>query len=301
MLVKSKGFCVQCLFPGANQEKGKHKEGKCQRDFICPDPAHQTHTVKKHFLICHEHRNSQQNQELLQRYKERFITQRIELPAFSKDIKLTFFAQSFGTNASNDNTTNSSNDEEAILMLQTILVDGNQYGVFYDNGYIQFVSEYDAVTKLGSRARQTVPGPLNLGGVGGTVAVARHGEYEVTLPLFNGKKATFNGLCLDQITHEFPVHPLQGTIEDEINEAHNLTGDKHKLPRLPPSVGGLRTAFMIGAKYKKHFPREIFMMPSGLSIFESQFRNPDGSRGVVCGPHRLIKEIEFLIVVLKML
>ena len=34
------------------------------------------------------------------------------------------------------------------------------------------------------------------------------------------------------------------------------------------------------------------MMPSGLSIFKSQFMNPDGSRGVVCGPHRLIREIE---------
>ena len=29
----SKGFCIQCLFPGADGSKGKHKEGKCQRDF----------------------------------------------------------------------------------------------------------------------------------------------------------------------------------------------------------------------------------------------------------------------------
>ena len=122
--------------------------------------------------------------------------------------------------------------------------------------------------------------------------MARHGEYQVTLPLFNGEEATFTGLCLDQITQKFPVYPLQGTIEADINQAHSTTGDKRTLPKLPRTVGGLRTAFMIGVKYKKFFPKEIFMLPSGLSICESMFLNPDGTRGVVCGPHRIIAEIE---------
>ena len=293
MWLKDKGFCKQCLFPGGNQEKGKHKEGKCQRDFVCPDLAHEAHTVKKHVLICHEHRNSLQNQELLKTYKERFIDQRVELPAFSKEIKVTFLAQSFKTNSPDNNPRDDSScNDDAIFLLQNILVDGEEYSIFYDNGCNQFVSEHDAVLKLGSRARQTMPGPIDLGGVGGTVAVAWHGEYEVSLPLFDGTNIPFTGLCLDQITQKFPVYPLQGAIEDDLNQAHNLTGDKRKLPRLPRTVGGLRTAFMMGVKFKKHFPKEIFMMPSGLSIFESQFRNPDGSRGIICGPHRLIAEIE---------
>lgn len=47
LMVKRKGFCVQCLFPGAAQDKGKHQEGKCQRDFICPHPSHEQYYCKE--------------------------------------------------------------------------------------------------------------------------------------------------------------------------------------------------------------------------------------------------------------
>ena len=288
IMLRDKGFCKQCLYPGAKQDSGKHKEGKCQRDFICPDPSHLAHSVKKHVLVCHDHRNSPQNQDLLKKYKERFIDRRTELPAYSKDIKLTFLAQTYKA----DHNNKSSKNEEAMFMLQNILVDGVEYCIFYDNGCNQFVSEYNGVVRLGARAKMVVPGPLNIGGVGGTVAIARHGEYEVKLPLFNGEEAIFRGLCLDQITQKFPVYPLKGVIEDEINNAYKVKDDMRELPRLPHTVGGLTTAFMMGVKYKKYFPKEIFMMPSGLSIFESQFKNTDGSRGIVCGPHWLIAEVE---------
>ena len=33
--LKSKGFCCQCLFPGADATKEKHATGRCQRDFVC--------------------------------------------------------------------------------------------------------------------------------------------------------------------------------------------------------------------------------------------------------------------------
>ena len=70
----------------------------------------------------------------------------------------------------------------------------------------------------------------------------------------------------------------------DINRAYkkNFKG----LPKLPVSVGG-QTDFMIGIKYLKYFPKEVFKLPSGLTIFESPFANADGSRGVVGGPHRV--------------
>jgi len=40
IMVRKKGFCFQCLLPGANGDQGKHKEGKCQRDFVCPHQSH---------------------------------------------------------------------------------------------------------------------------------------------------------------------------------------------------------------------------------------------------------------------
>ena len=32
--IRDKGFCMECLLPGANASNGKHLDGKCQRDFI---------------------------------------------------------------------------------------------------------------------------------------------------------------------------------------------------------------------------------------------------------------------------
>ena len=49
---------------------------------------------------------------------------------------------------------------------------------------------------------------------------------------------------------------------------------------------------MIGIKYLKYFPREVFYLPSGLTIFESVFLNPDGSREIVGGPHPVFTAIE---------
>lgn len=130
MLVKEKGFCKQCLFLGADQEKGKHKEGKCQRDFICPDLAHNAHTVKKDVLICHEHRSSRQNQDLLKKYKERFIDRRVELPSYSKKIKLTFLAQNFKADGKGTSKEcNSKCNDEAMYLLQNILFDGVEHSI----------------------------------------------------------------------------------------------------------------------------------------------------------------------------
>ena len=52
------------------------------------------------------------------------------------------------------------------------------------------------------------------------------------------------------------------------------------------------TDFMLGIKYLKYFPREVFNLPSGLTIYESMFVNPDGSRGIVGGSHQVFTAIE---------
>ena len=49
---------------------------------------------------------------------------------------------------------------------------------------------------------------------------------------------------------------------------------------------------MIGIKYLRHHPKLIYQLPSGLSIYESMFKNSDGTRGVIGGPHELFTKIE---------
>ena len=60
-ILREKGFCIQCLFPGAKILTGKHKDGKCQHDYVCPHPSHLKYPVKKHVLVCDEHKDQEEN------------------------------------------------------------------------------------------------------------------------------------------------------------------------------------------------------------------------------------------------
>eukprot|EP00111_Clytia_hemisphaerica_P005050 TCONS_00014531-protein len=49
---------------------------------------------------------------------------------------------------------------------------------------------------------------------------------------------------------------------------------------------------MIGIRYLRFFPKFIHQLPSGLTIYQSQFKNIDGSYGVIGGPHEVFTSIE---------
>ena len=100
------------------------------------------------------------------------------------------------------------------------------------------------------------------------------------------------GVCLNQITVKFPMYPLQTKVRKDIAYSYKLAGkDPKDLPSLPKHVGG-DTDLMIGIKYLKYFPAFIFSLPTGLTIYESHFLSPDGSRGVIGGPHQVFTQIE---------
>ena len=52
----SKDYSVQCLYPGASQNAGKHVYGACQKDFTCTHATCNTSAKKKHVLVCQEPR-----------------------------------------------------------------------------------------------------------------------------------------------------------------------------------------------------------------------------------------------------
>ena len=130
-----------------------------------------------------------------------------------------------------------------------------------------------------------------MGGVGDTKTVAAHGEYQVRLPLHNGKNAVLTGACLDKITVTFPQYPLHGAIRDDIHSAYNdAEEDINTLPSWAAFVGG-DTHFMIGIKYNRYQPELIFKLPSGLAVYLSPFVSADGSRGVIGGSHAVFTAI----------
>ena len=279
----SKGYCFQCLYPGAVMRQGRHREGHCQKNFVCQHSSHDRFTAKKHFLVCDEHKDSKENLDMLSLYKSRFISRHSDLPAYTKDLKLSHHA----SYKSYDDT-----DQSAIYMLQTVSIDNKNYSIFFDTGCSSFISRHDAIQKLGSRAKQLCPGPIKLGGVGNSTIETPHGIYNVNIPLTNGTCASMTGLCMEKITAQFPMYPLDGKVASDIKRAYKASGgDIKNLPNLPKTVGG-ETDFMIGIKYLKFYPKQIFQLPSGLTIYQSPFQNSDGSYGVIGGPHSVFTEIE---------
>ena len=82
--LKNKGYY---LFLGASKDKGKHHDKICQRSFVCKHKPHDKYPIKKHNLVCHEHRNDTKCPELCQKYKDRFIMKQTnQLPSFSRDL-----------------------------------------------------------------------------------------------------------------------------------------------------------------------------------------------------------------------
>ena len=298
--LRSRGLCCQCLYPGATQTSGKHALGKCQKIFACKHRNHQQHTVKKHVLVCQEHATSDENQRLLEEYKQKCIhSQRVQLEEFSKEIKLSLLACSYISKPEpRSEPVQQPNDdviikEDAVYILQTIIVESEPFNLFFDNGCSDFVSRKKAVQKLSKkRAILERAGPTSLGGIGDTKAVAAHGEYQIRLALHNGKNAVMSGVCLDKLTVTFPQYPLHGAIKDDIHSAFLTTGEEdiNDLSSFPESVGG-DTDFIVGVKYNRYQPEKEFSLPSGLAVYRSPFLNIDGSRGVIGGPHAVFTEM----------
>ncbi len=89
-LLKQKGFCTQCLMPGANATNTKHAEGRCQNTYVCTHESHNTYAMKKHVLVCEEHKDTQANKTLLEEYRAHCINRRCntDLPDYSRTIHL---------------------------------------------------------------------------------------------------------------------------------------------------------------------------------------------------------------------
>ena len=92
-------------------------------------------------------------------------------------------------------------------------------------------------------------------------------------------------MCMDKVTGQVPMFPLR-RVDGDIKKHYQKLGKTPigKLPRLPDEVGG-EADFMIGIKYLKIFPKEVYKLPHGLTIYESMFKSSDGSKGIVTGPH----------------
>ena len=177
-LLKKKGLCFQCFYPGAKITDSKYSEGRCQRDYTCKHPSHDKFPTKKNVLVCAEHKDVEENKTIFELYKYKCILKQkdIQLPESSREINLFFHldqltAPQIQQQPSVNTTSNSTVQDTAIFHLQTIKINNNRYSIFFDSGCGNFVSRYNAICSLTSNATQEHVGPITIGGVGGAVSV----------------------------------------------------------------------------------------------------------------------------------
>ena len=297
-ILDQKNFCTVCLFPGA--VRGPNH--KCHyTNFCCP--AHDQNN-KIHVLLCETHKKNFKNLEILEKFKERFLIKcKVTLPKFVNSLALFSCAVGFlSPTEPGDKVGKFTGIPDiiypAIFQLQTIVITGEDdngnvvtisLNLFFDNGASDCIIRKSAIEKLNAigRADQVSSEPLELEGVAGNVTVCDDGIWRIILPLYNGENAIFSGLCLPKITADFPTYTLTDVVTDVRGKCEEIGGQKlvSTIPEFPTVVGG-GTDILLGSKYKRYFPKEVYELEDGLSILRSIFASADGTRGVFNGPHK---------------
>ena len=281
-LVK-KRCCLQCLSPGIKFDQ----DHTCYDTYVCPDKSHKNYRKGLHVLVCQEHASSSENIKILDNYKKNFISKRAtKFEDFTAQVSLTCFRQTGLANICENAEIAETINDGAIFMMQSIDVDGIHLNLMYDTGCGDMVISRSAIEKLmaQSKAKLEMPGPIIISGVGDNRTVSEHGIYSVRLPLKDGNEAIFTGICLDNVTSEFPKYSLKN-VEMDIKGQYKRQGKSLKnLPKLANEVGGV-TDILFGIKYLLYHPKLIWKAGNGLSIYDSCFASIDGSTGICGGPH----------------
>ena len=174
-LIRKKGFCFQCLFPEASWNQGKHNDGKCQHNFACPHPSHSKYPKKKHVLLCEEHKESKENEDLLNLYKTKYIEKIPGIPTFCKELRLSFHSNSSYSVKIPVHDANI----RGFTCFRQFKLGGELFNIFFDTGCSDFLITKDAVNRLGSHVNLISGVPVTVSGVGGAQTNSSHGLYRV--------------------------------------------------------------------------------------------------------------------------
>ena len=232
---------------------------------------------------------------MLQKFKVRFVQNcPVPLPNFVKSLSLfngTTGCQDSAKAAVTFGFPREIPDVEnrAIFLRQKITIGGRTFVALFDNACGKLVAKDSVVEALKSmgRAKQLVEGPLDLYGVGDKLTVSEKGEFTLCLPLASGEDAQVSGLSLPKLTTEFPRYELKEVEEDIRKRSFDEGGNDlvSKLPKLPDVIDGGDVDILIGCRYLRYFPKSVHRFDTGLEILESLFTSPDGTKGVLNGPH----------------
>ena len=174
--------------------------------------------------------------------------------------------------------------EQSCYLMQTIKIGGSEVLVFFDRGANVHIIDGLLAEKEGLQKVSNTPNALTV--VGGDKIYSDHGTFrfnlgpgdndeyhEIVCIGMNDVTAGFGSYSLSEITREYREHAEP----EEKNEV------------LPEKVGGSKVQLLLGIKNTKLDPVLLKILPSGVAVYRSPFKDVFGSRVIFRGPHKSFK------------
>ena len=291
-LVRKKQHCLQCLDVSTKWRDPNHS---CTTTYVCPHDSHGKFEKKLHILLCGPHAKDEENKNLFEVFKSEMLTANWQQKIIKSLVSWTAVCLKTETPKliTHDNgLPDATNAPASVFILQPVPFNGRVFNWMFDTGCQDFVSRKAAIDGLPDDCKENIiKGPIIIHGVGGAQVTSQHGHFLINFPIHDGRLAKFSGITLDVVTGAMPPYPVREA-RKEIVEGYKAQGGKiSKLPQVPAIVGG-DTDFLLGIRYNYFQPRMLFILPSGLAIYESIFKGVDETRGCVGGSSEIFQLCE---------
>ena len=171
--------------------------------------------------------------------------------------------------------------EHSCYLMQTIKIGSSEALIFFDRGANIHIIDGELAKREGLQKVSSVP--TNLTVVGGNKVRSNHGTFRFNLgPGDKGEYHEVVCVGMDNVTEGFGDYDLSEICQEFKEQA---TGEEEDQV-LPKKVGGSKVHLLLGIKNTNLDPVLIKVLPSGIAVYLSPFRDIYGSRLIFAGPHR---------------
>ena len=171
--------------------------------------------------------------------------------------------------------------EHSCYLMQTIKIGNSEVLVFFDCGANIHIIDGSLAEKEG--LQQVSSNPTCLTVVGGNKVKSDHRTFRFNLgPGDNGEFHEVVCVGMSDVTAGFGSYDLSEIAEEYRNQVDEAEKDVVLLER----VGGSRVHLLLGIKNTNLDPVLIKVLPSGIAVYLSPFKDIYGSRMIFAGPHK---------------
>ena len=170
--------------------------------------------------------------------------------------------------------------DNAFYLMQTLQIGSKKRLVFFDSGANMHLCKGDMAIDENFKLISKKPTSLTV--VGGSQIRTEYGMYRFNLgPTSKDEYLEINCIGIDSITTKFKKYDLSHIRSEYLNH-NNLPNPTEALPEYS---GGTDVDLLLGMKNINVQPTLLQVLPSGIGVYRSVFKDIWGSQIIFAGPH----------------